>query len=362
MPLSKFQPERYQSLLDAKIALNLAAFKPFCQGEPDIFASPAEHYRMRAEFRLWHEGNTVNYVMFRPEEPKTPHVIETFPVAARPISDRLAPLRDALNADATLRQRCFMVEFLTTSSGETMLTLVYHRKLDEQWLAAAKALAQTLDVKIIGRSRKQKLVPGDDFVTENLTLGERQYQYRQADGVFTQPNATVNSAMISWVMSQVGQRDDDLLELYCGMGNFTMPLSACFRKVLATEIAKVSVNCARHNAEVNGVDNLTLLRMSSEEFTQAIDKVRPFRRLKDVDLDAFELGTVLVDPPRAGLDDGTLALVSRLQQIVYISCNPTTLVRNLETLSATHSVQKLAFFDQFPYTDHLECGVILTRK
>ena len=71
---------------------------------------------------------------------------------------------------------------------------------------------------------------------------------------------------------------------------------------------------------------------------------------------------MLFDPPRAGLDDDSIELVSRFNKIIYISCNPNTLKDNLMQLSKTHTIDKFALFDQFPYTDHIETGVVLTRK
>ena len=71
---------------------------------------------------------------------------------------------------------------------------------------------------------------------------------------------------------------------------------------------------------------------------------------------------MLVDPPRAGLDTLTCQLISQFDKIVYISCNPTTLARDLKLLGATHDAVRLAAFDQFPYSHHLESGVILRRK
>jgi len=65
---------------------------------------------------------------------------------------------------------------------------------------------------------------------------------------------------------------------------------------------------------------------------------------------------------RAGLDDGTCALLARFPRIIYISCNPVTLARDVEKLKTTHSIHRAAAFDQFPYTHHLEAGVYLIRK
>ena len=91
---------------------------------------------------------------------------------------------------------------------------------------------------------------------------------------------------------------------------------------------------------------------------------RKFRRLAELQrpLQDYELRTVFVDPPRAGLDLGTLALVKGFDEILYISCNPLTLIDNLKTLTETHRIEALAFFDQFPYTPHLECGVHLKQR
>ena len=131
---------------------------------------------------------------------------------------------------------------------------------------------------------------------------------------------------------------------------------------MATEISKVSVNSALTNFSANNIDNVCVVRMSSEEFTQALNNERPFRRLAEIDLDSYKFSTIFVDPPRAGLDAETEKLVSRFDQILYISCNPETLADNLTTLCQTHNLTKLALFDQFPYTDHVETGVILTKK
>ena len=71
---------------------------------------------------------------------------------------------------------------------------------------------------------------------------------------------------------------------------------------------------------------------------------------------------MLVDPPRAGLDDTAVQQISAYEHIVYISCNPETLHANLVTLSATHEIHRVALFDQFPYTHHIETGVMLRRR
>ncbi|TQV73453.1 tRNA (uridine(54)-C5)-methyltransferase TrmA [Exilibacterium tricleocarpae] len=355
-------PDTYDQQLDAKAARLRRQFAAFEPPALEVFCSQATHYRQRAEFKIWQAQGRAHYAMYKPGEYKQPFIIEDFKVGAPLINDLMPPLLTALNASEILRRRLFQVEFLTTLSGAALVTLIYHKALDEHWTAAAEKLRRQLAIDIIGRSRKQKVVLGKDYVIECLNLGERKYYYQQVEGCFTQPNAGVCEKMLAWACDATQPLDGDLLELYCGNGNFTLPLARQFDRVLATEISKTSVKSALYNLDRNGIDNVAIARMSSEEFAQAMDKVRAFRRLQDIALDGYRFSTVLVDPPRAGLDPHTVDIVKRFDNILYISCNPETLQQNLQSISATHHVQRFALFDQFPYTDHIECGVLLRRR
>ena len=113
---------------------------------------------------------------------------------------------------------------------------------------------------------------------------------------------------------------------------------------------------------LNDVSNIEFVRMSVEEFVAALDGVREFRRMKEVDVDAYNIEAVFVDPPRSGMDEASCKFCARHERILYISCNPETLVRDLEILTLTHDVVDMAMFDQFPYTHHVEMGAMLIRK
>ena len=359
-----YQPERYQGLLNEKVARVLSDLKALDAPEPQIFPSPSHSFRMRAEFRVWHDGEDLNFVMFERERPREPIKISAFPFGSEGIQSLLEPLRALLQGNAILRTKLFQVEFLSTLSGECLVTLIYHRKLDEAWALEATKVEQSLNIKLIGRSRGQKLVISDDWVIETLQVDGRPFTYKQPEQAFIQPNAMVNQDMLGWACAHAKNTDQDLLELYCGIGNFTIPLSKHYRRVLATEVSKVATRAAQDNLVLNAVDNVSFARLAAEEVTQALNGEREFRRLKSLDptLDAYNLGTVFVDPPRAGLDDGTIRLCQKFNQILYVSCNPLTLIDNLKALSVTHRIEALAFFDQFPYTHHLECGVSLIRR
>ena len=170
--------------------------------------------------------------------------------------------------------------------------------------------------------------------------------------------------MLNWALDATRGRGGGLLELYCGNGNFCIALAPNFDSVLATELSRVGIAAAKYNLEANRVENVKVAAISAEEFSAAYLDKQPHKKLQkaDIDLSEFSFGTVLVDPPRAGLDDLTVKLVSTFDTIVYISCNPDTLHANLEELCNSHDVKRFAVFDQFPYTDHIECGVLLQRR
>ncbi len=362
MPNTDYSADAYAQQLQAKHARLQSLLSEFNAPEPQVFASAPQHFRLRTEFRLWREGEQRFYAMFAPGDNRTPIFVKQFPIASELINQLMPKLEVAWSSNKALSDRLFQVEFLTTLSGEAMVTLCYHRPLDEDWLAAAQALATQLNASIIGRSRGKRTVIGRDFVVEKLTVAGRVFSYRQPEGAFTQPNGAVNTHMLNWAYEVLGEQPDDLLELYCGNGNFTLPLSTRVRKVLATEISKSSVNAALANLADNQIENIELVRLSAEELTQALNGVREFRRLAHIDLDSYEFGTVFVDPPRAGMDSDTCELVRRFERILYISCNPETLAQNIRQLSDTHRITQTALFDQFPWTDHMESGVLLERK
>lgn len=361
MPLRDFQPEHYEALLSAKVDGLRERFAALGAPAPEVFPSPARHYRMRAEFRIKHIDGDPHYVMFPREAPREAVVIDDFPVACQSINTLMPALQQRLAASDILKRRLFQVEFLSGLSEEVLVSLIYHRPLDDAWESAARQLMAELPIHVIGRSRKQKRVLGKDFIDEHLSADNRQFHFRHYENSFTQPNARVNEAMIGWACSQAREAAGDLLELYCGCGNFTIPLARYFPRALATEVAKTSVQAALENCALNGVDNIQVARLSAEEITTALQGLRRFRRLADIDLSAFDLRTILVDPPRAGLDDATRELVAGFDDILYISCNPDTLLRDLDALCQNHHIEALAFFDQFPYTHHMECGVFLRR-
>ncbi|MFZ3390973.1 tRNA (uridine(54)-C5)-methyltransferase TrmA [Buttiauxella gaviniae] len=358
--------ELYDAQLAEKVARLQSMMAPFAAPAPEVFRSPVSHYRMRAEFRIWHDEDDLYHIMFD-QETKQRIRVNSFPAASELINALMPAMLDGVRDIPALRFKLFQIDYLTTLSNQAVVSLLYHRKLGEEWQQHAEALrdnlrAQGFNVHLIGRATKTKIELDQDFIDERLTVAGKEMIYRQVENSFTQPNAAMNVHMLEWALDATQGSRGDLLELYCGNGNFSLALARNFNRVLATEIAKPSVASAQYNIAANEIDNVQIIRMSAEEFTQAMNGVREFRRLEGIDLKSYQCETIFVDPPRSGLDADTVRMVQAYPRILYISCNPQTLCENLEVLSETHNVSRLALFDQFPYTHHMECGVWLTRK
>lgn len=355
----------YQNQLAEKAAWLSEVLSPFSSSSLSVFASPKKHYRMRAEFRVWHEDDDLYHIMFD-SQTKQKYRVDQFPAASKTINLAMKLVIEHLRDNACLRKKLFQIDYLSGLSNELVVSLLYHRTLDDEWYQEIKTLKATLssylNIDFIGRAKKQKKLCDRDFIIERLPIGEKEYIFKHIENSFTQPNAEVNIKMIEWVQALAQELPGDLLELYCGAGNFSLPLAVCFERVVGTEIAKPSVEAAKFNIAQNNIENVKIVRLSAEEFVEALKGVRIFNRLEGIDLAQYNFKTVLVDPPRAGLDEATLKCIQAFDNIIYISCNPLTLVDNLTTLCHSHTVQHTALFDQFPFTHHAEAGVFLSKK
>ncbi|MBY0540580.1 MAG: tRNA (uridine(54)-C5)-methyltransferase TrmA [Campylobacterales bacterium] len=354
----------YEEQLNFKVKREKDRFSDFTTMDFNIIKSEEAAFRNRAEFRIWwekDENDKIVYSYAMNDFNKNILEINSCQIVSSHIQEIMPKLLALVSSNEELSSKLFAVEFLGSSTKDLLVTLIYHKKLEESWNHLAIKLEEKLNIKIMGRSRKQKIIINSDSINETLKINNQEFKFAYQEGGFTQPNTNVNIQMIEWVLNNIESSSKDLCELYCGGGNFTIPLSTKFNKVLATEISKTSIKSALNNCKLNNITNIGFIRMSAEEFVQGLQEVRVFNRLKDINLKDYNFDTIFVDPPRSGLDDTTRALAKDFEQIIYISCNPETLHRDLETLSITHKILRFALFDQFAYTNHIECGVILKK-
>ncbi|MDQ1263114.1 MAG: tRNA (uracil-5-)-methyltransferase [Campylobacterota bacterium] len=350
----------YEAQLLQKVEENRQRFSEFHTKHISIFKSKEKHYRSRSEFKIWHIDDEIFYAMNSIDKSGVV-LVDECPQVENAIFELMPKLLHEIK-EFDIGFKLFGADFLCSRSSEVAVSLLYHRELDSIWREKAAKIAQKFGIYIIGRSRGQKIVIGQDYVTQELYIDGEKLKFKYIENSFTQPNSFVNEQMVTWALDKISNSKGDLLELYCGAGNFTIAFAKKINKILATEISKSSINAAKENMLLNGVSNIEFVRMGVEEFVQALDGVRVFNRMKHIDIASYDIDTIFVDPPRSGMDEASCRFASRFKHILYISCNPLTLKRDLEILCETHLVEDMALFDQFPYTKHAEMGVKLILK
>ena len=148
-------------------------------------------------------------------------------------------------------------------------------------------------------------------------------------------------------------KEDTVFDLYCGIGTIGIFASKYVKKVYGIEIVEQAIEDAKENARINNIDNIEFTAGDVEKLLQELiydRKIRP-----DV---------VFVDPPRRGLDENTVNNLLKIEpkKIVYISCNPATLMRDLKEMEEQYDITKITPVDLFPFTNHVETVAVLKNK
>lgn len=147
-------------------------------------------------------------------------------------------------------------------------------------------------------------------------------------------------------------KKETVLDLYCGIGSIALYLADLAKEVIGIEYNKDSVTAAIENAQINRIENA--------RFFQG-DAVSLFPKLVK---DGYSFDVLVVDPPRTGLGEDLIRLLidSKIKRIVYVSCNPATLAKDLNQLTTTYKINHMIPLDMFPQTAHVETITLLCLK
>lgn len=250
------------------------------------------------------------------------------------------------------------------NSGEVMCTIVVNQEEVPKEKQLVQALRKefpmiTTIVKNINH-KNTNVIMGD----KNITLYGNGYIFDQLGNYtfkisplsFYQVNPVQAEALYYMAMEMaelMEKKEQVAFDLYCGIGTISLFLSPYFEKVYGIEIIPEAIADAKENAILNQVTNTEFL-VGDVEF--ALEELIEKRKIK--------ADIVVVDPPRKGLDDKTITNLIKIQprKIIYISCNPATMVRDLAKLEEKYIIKKMRPVDMFPYTSHVECVTMLCLK
>ena len=245
---------------------------------------------------------------------------------------------------------------------EIMCVLVINGKSFEQEKHLAKSIIKEFpEVKTVVKNINMKntnVILG----TENITLygdgyiydilGE--YTFKISPLSFYQVNPVQAEKLYNLGVSMAEiTKNDVVFDLYCGIGTISLFMSKFAKKVYGIEIVKQAIEDAHGNAKLNNVNNIEFICGDVE---QAFDKLIKKEKVKP--------SVVIVDPPRKGLDNNTIENIMKLNvaRVVYISCNPATMVRDINMMEGEYQIKEIQPVDMFPSTGHVEAVCLLSRR
>lgn len=190
----------------------------------------------------------------------------------------------------------------------------------------------------------------DRFVYETVEAAGKSFKFKISKDSFFQVNDYVVPMWIETIISFLDEEHNErIYDLFSGIGLITLFVSYFAKETIGVEIAKSAVKDARHNLEINNIDSN--IRFELGDVFEVLPELGP----ADV---------VIIDPPRRGLDKAVVDMLLDFQpkKIIYSSCKPATLARDINLLSEKYELKKTVMVDMFPQTHHVELVVLLVKK
>ena len=196
-------------------------------------------------------------------------------------------------------------------------------------------------IKLVGIVINNKLFYGEDFLYENING----IFYKISYDSFFQVNPYIASKIFDIIKENINS-NETVLDIYSGVGTLSLTASTVAKKVIGIEIVENAVLNAIHNAKINKINNVDFLL---NDATKAITKLN------------LSFDKVIVDPPRAGLTKTVIDTIKKIKpkEIIYVSCDPQTLVRDIKLLSDLYTINKFYIADMFSFSYHVESICIL---
>jgi 23S rRNA (uracil1939-C5)-methyltransferase len=261
---------------------------------------------------------------------------------------KLVKIDDCLLAEQSISDFIKDIKYLGIKDGELVIRTNY---LNELLLVIDSKTKPQIDIDYLTNNHKIKGI----ILNNKLVYGESSFKevinhliFNVSYDSFFQVNREI-CRIIFDKLNEYIDKSKCILDLYSGVGTLGISVSHKVDKVYSLEIVK--------NATLNGISNAKLNDASNIYFM--LGKVEDnIKKIKD------EIDTIILDPPRAGLDKVTRDFITRMnpQKIIYISCDPMTLARDLKELSLNYKVKEVTGLDMFPYTYHIETMCLLEKR
>ncbi|MDA8423506.1 MAG: 23S rRNA (uracil(1939)-C(5))-methyltransferase RlmD [Nitrospiraceae bacterium] len=314
-----------------------------------ILPSPrTDHYRLRTQFNVRIVDGKQRIGFFRQGSYSLIEVDDAFLID--PIINRTLK---AVRANAERLPQLSEIHINATPSGEVHLLLFSEQAalpaMNTFFEQMRKAVPSIIGITGFAQKRKAFALGKNQLALE---LGR--LKFLVTEGNFYQVNWEQNRNMVATVLDFCGLTGKEtVLDLYCGIGNFSLPLAGKAKNAIGIESGYAAIEDAKANAKLNKITNAEFI---ADDLQKGLKTLMERKMRADV---------VVLDPPRAGATLKTLERVLAFvpQKIVYVSCNPSTLARDLKFFHLFgFRLDRLQPVDMFPYTYHIECVAEMVRE
>lgn len=255
------------------------------------------------------------------------------------VSDKLNEIIDIIKKNINVN-KCNKIVIRDTYYG---IMIIFYGSVNND--EVIKYLGKKV-VSIYTYDNKYKCIYGEKYLYE--MIGE--YKYRISPDSFFQVNSRTVNKLYNKVVEYAikNEKKDNLVDLYCGTGTIGIYLSKYFNNIIGIELNKQAVEDAKENAKINSVNNI-------EFYAGDVGKIIN---------DQIKADVIVVDPPRSGLDKRTKDILLKIKanKIVYVSCNPLTLARDIKELDNGYELGDITLVDMFPNTHHVESVCVLNTR
>jgi 23S rRNA (uracil1939-C5)-methyltransferase len=325
------------------------------------------HYRRKARIGVQFDKKSQATIGFRQKSTNQLAAIKSCPVLVEPLN-AIFPLLKKLLAQLTVKSAIGHIEVIQANivdtyseiksqkNNQVVLVIRQLRAMNETDIVLWQSYAQQHDWHVIidDGNKQQPLDNLNDASSSALSyeLADNSKIYF-ASSDFIQINHGVNNAMISQALAWLNVLpSDNVLDLFCGLGNFSLALAKHAKHVVGVEGVQVMVDKATHNAQVNSIDNCSFYQadLNSHWLLAPWAKTQVFDK-------------ILLDPARAGAEEAVSQIAKlKIPSVLYISCDPATLARDSAILvSKGYKLERISLMDMFAQTKHVETMVLFTR-
>ncbi len=318
-------------------------------------SAPTYGYRTKARLGVKYVDKK-DRVLVGFREKMKPYItdIENCPILVDPVSNLIEPLIELISGLSEPRT----IPQIEVACGDSDVALIFRHMaaMPDEDMQKLQSFGKEQSVQMFlqpeGLDSTHKIFPqdNDDLLRYRLPDYDLVFQFSPQD--FTQVNLAVNRQMVARAVALLDiDPSDEVFDAFCGIGNFSLAISRFAKKVTGAEQSASSIARARENARLNGVENVSFVVEDLQLETSEINGLEGANK-------------VLLDPPRSGAE----AMVKRLAgsnvvRVVYVSCNPETLARDIGILeNQGFELRSAGIIDMFPHTTHVESIALLVRQ